>query len=214
MIAIRMGKRKRTKKSTNSLKNITLEEAERIIYEEIKAGKNFRDITKNTFLVDGKVMGLNPAKIHKIKEKFEQNVRPVNRDSDKALAFKKMEEGLSDVQIIEQTELPYEFVKKSRSEFLECTNKVEVSKNVIFNLSTAARKLETCRTYNDLERVLTGSVDIVIEYDKLSKPCLGCAVPIILDEQMIEELGRYIQKHYRCSAECWKSAPSSLFQSS
>lgn len=209
-----MGKGKRTKKSINSLKNITLEEAERIIYEEIKAGKNFRDITKNTFLVDGKVMSLNPVKIHKIKEKFEQNVRPINRDSDKALAFKKMEEGLSDVQIVEQTELPYEFVKKSRSEFLECTNKVEVPKNMMTNLFTVARKLQTCQDYNKLERVLTDSVEIVIGYDKLCKPCLGCAIPIIPNEQMIEDLGKYIQKHYRCSDECWKYAPSSLYESS
>lgn len=177
---------------------MTLVEAEKIIYEEIKAGKNYRDIAKMSFPIDSKIRRFNPSQIHKIKEKYEPNIIPVNRDSDKALAFKKMKEGISDDEIVIQTELPFEYVRNARQEYLECLDKVEVPKSVIKNLFEHVNPYSGCKNFNELEKGVKLAVEAAWELERFYPPCLECDVPMIFCNQDWNGAIRWLQENHQC----------------
>lgn len=196
-----MKKDRKPKKSSPPLKDMTLEEAEKIIYEQIKAGKNYRDILKMTLIVDGEIMPLNPKKIHAIKEKFEQNGRTTKRDPDTALAFKLMDEGLSDVEIVKQTELPYEFVRKARQQWLGCYDKIEVPKSVMNNLFEILRLDSKSKNYEELLKQVKRVKDDSNDLERFSPPCLECGLPMIFSFEIWDEAARWIQQNQQCTSD-------------
>jgi len=104
----------------------SIEQAEKIILEHINSGENYRDIAQITFDVNGTVKRFNPSQISKIKAKYEQNQAQNTRDPDKSRCFKLFRKGKSPVDVVIETGLSYEYVKKAHKEFLESEDKVMI----------------------------------------------------------------------------------------
>ena len=82
-----MTKNEQETKQEETFQNMTLEEAEKLIFEQIKQGKNPREISQLEIPIDGVVRKFNINQIHKIKEKFSPKIQEKHRDPDKAWLF-------------------------------------------------------------------------------------------------------------------------------
>src|SRR2546426_2416181 len=113
-------------------KNITLEEAEQKVYQMVKQGMGYREISKVGFPINGGIKHFGLSQITKIKQKFEPTISTHARDHDKALVFKLFKEGWSQVEVIIETGFDSDFVRESYREYLEFENYVLCPK-AVFN---------------------------------------------------------------------------------
>ena len=127
-----------TKLNQNLITVNSIEEAEKEIYKSIQANKNPREITQIGFSINGDVKRFNPAQIRKIKAKFEPKIPENNQDQDKSRVFSLFKKNKKPVDVIIQTSLSYEYVKKSYDEFLEFEEKAIVPKYWLDNLEQFA----------------------------------------------------------------------------
>lgn len=127
----------KTKQET-VLKFSTLEEAEKKLYEMVKSGTNFREIAKTGFDIAGNIKRFNPSQISKIKAKFEPKPSENHLDQDKSKVFSLFKKNKKPTDVIIETGLSFEYVKKAYEEFTELEGKMVVPKFWINNLENFA----------------------------------------------------------------------------
>jgi len=111
---------------TDAIKVDSLEQAEKIILEHVNNFENYRDIAQIAFDVNGTVKRFNPSQISKIKAKSQEKQAQNALDPDKSLVFKKLKEGKSVIDVVIETRLEFDYVKKAHEEFLESEDKVMI----------------------------------------------------------------------------------------
>lgn len=169
------------KPSTTILTVSSKEEAEKIVYEFIKKGFNNRDILKQKFSIDGKIIGFNAYQIKMIKENFEsKQTKSMSKD---AVMFKLFKEGIRPVDVVIKTGYDAEDVNASYQKYLGLANKIEIPLGVFQELYELAFELDPYiendnQFYDCLKRALS-DVDI---YRGFLYPCRGCSEPIQLTE--------------------------------
>jgi len=192
------------KKKEPPIKVSSYEEAEKIIYEQIKAGKNIREILQMEFSINGVEKKYNPYQIKKIKEKFEPNNESNNKDPDKASVFALLKKGFSPCDVVIKTNLSPEFVQKTYQEFLEFEGKQVVPKQTIQNLLNLGTTYARCNNLQDLHWLLKGAIANAKDFFKLNFNCVGCGQPLFIDDELIEAARKYLEKHWRHNT-CWEN---------
>ena len=127
-----------TKSNQNLIIVNSLEEAEKYVYKLTQENKNPREISQIGFSINGVVKRFNPVQISKIKAKFEPKIPENNRDQDKSRVFSLFKKNKKPVDVIIQTSLSYEYVKKSYQEYLDFEEKTLVPKYWLDNLEEFA----------------------------------------------------------------------------
>jgi len=148
---------------TDAIKVDSIEQAEKIILEHVNNGKNYRDIAQIAFDVNGTVKRFNPSQISKIKAKNEENQAQNAHDSDKSLVFKMFKAGKSITDVVIETGLNYEYVKKAHEEFLESEDKVMVPKWFYEEAIGLASYPGYSRTFENAKKVM----DELMEADQM-----------------------------------------------
>ena len=109
---------------SDSIKVDSLDQAEKIILEHLATGENYRDIAQITFDINGTVKRFNPSQISKIKAKYEQNQAQNGHDADKSMVFKMFRKDKNPTDVVIETGLNFDYVKKAHEEFLEFEDKI------------------------------------------------------------------------------------------
>jgi len=122
----------------------TLDEAEKIVYNELLTGANHRAITQMEFQINDKIKRFNISQISQIRQKNEPKLETNHKDPDLAHVFKLLKQGLNPVDVIIKTELSHEFVQKAHQQYLEFTNSEVIHKSVLKNLFTDAKRYRPC----------------------------------------------------------------------
>lgn len=198
-----MHKKKQESKQEEPLQKMTLEQAEKIILEQLKAKKNMRDIVKMKFPINGVETGFNIAQIGQIKEKYLPKINVDNRDPDKAFCFKLFKKRLSPSQVVIKTNLSPEFVKKSYQEFLDFEEKEVFPKNELQDLYEMAKdRMYPSHNFSDLKHFIEQIVPDYDKYQELAFICKKCGKYLYpsgksLDDARNYLAGKYV--HYECA---------------
>lgn len=191
------------KKKGSSVIVTTIEEAERRVYEQIKAGRNPRDITQIEFIINGVSKRFNPYQIRKIKEKFESKTKSNNQDPDTALLFELFSKNVTPEQAVIQTKFNPQFVKNSWEQYLEMVRMQPVPKEVMKKLFHYGNsQLGPCNTYDRLLEAFSVAVEAAKELDRFYFPCSVCGIPVMLSENMINKTVQWMQGQWVCSPKC------------
>lgn len=175
------------------LKNMTIEEAEKTIYDKICRHTNFRDIAKTEFQISGVNKKFNISQISKIKEKFEPKTKSINLDPDKATVFKLFRDGLDPIDVIIETGLSYEYVKQSYEEFLEFEQKEVVPKRIMNSLRELGSKLWKIKDYGDIrDAMIVGVESRLLLINEYVIPCCYCEIPMSIDGEMLEKTKKHL----------------------
>ena len=197
-----MTRKKQETKQKQTLQNMTLEEAEKLIFEQIKQGKNPREISQVEFPIDGIVRKFNINQIHKIKEKFSPKIQEKHRDPDKALAFQMFKKDCLPIEVIIKTKLPSEFVQKAYEEFLEFEGKTVVSKNEIQDLYSFVKgDWWPCENLHNVKLFLKKSIEYRDQYLELVFDCKECGYPLYPEGEMLDHARNYLANNF-VHSEC------------
>ena len=189
------------------LKFDTIDETEKAVYELVKSGKNFRDIAQTGFDIAGNVKRYNPSQISKIKAKFEPKLPENNRDPDKATAFTLFKKNKKPTDVIIETGLSYEYVKKSYEEYLSFEEKMLVPKYWINNLAEFASYIRDPSGSNklgDIHYAFSVAKDSQLELKSHIYYCCGCEEPITIKDKTLQAACDYLSQKWG-HAECIKN---------
>jgi len=196
-------KTKSKKKKIHPIQVSSYEEAEKIIYEQIKAEKNPREISQMEFIINGVSKKHNPQQIRKIKEKFEPKDKSDNTDSDTALLFELFSKDIRPEDAVIQTKFYSKFVKQVWEEYLDMVGKETIPKEVIKKLfEYGSTEIRPCDTFDKLLRACDGLVESAKELERFYYPCRICDAPVILKEGIITSTIQWMQSQWVCSEEC------------
>jgi len=119
---------------TDVIKVDSIEQAEKIILEHVNNVENYRDIAQITFNVNGTTKRFNPSQISKIKAKIEENQAQNGHDADKSMVFKMFRKDKNPTDVVIETGLNFDYVKKAHEEYLEFEGHEIVPKSWLENL--------------------------------------------------------------------------------
>jgi len=178
---------------------ITLEQAEREIYNMILRGDNYNQISQAKFSINGNSRRFNPSQISKIKAKFEEKQQKIksenkaeNKDENKALVFALFKKGTKPIDVIIKTRLDYAFVKKSYEEFLEMDSKKTVPSWFESGLYELSGSIKHCKNITDVYHCIQ---DAFNAYDELQEHvffCSRCEEPISIRGQTLDDASKYL----------------------
>lgn len=186
------------------LKFNTLDEAEKSVYELVKSGKNFRDITKTGFDIAGNIKRFNPSQISKIKAKFEPKSPENHLDQDKSKVFALFKKNKKPTDVIIETGLSYEYVKKSYEEFLSLEKKVVIPKYWLDNLEEFASYIRESSGNNklgDIHYAFSVAKDSHLELKSHVYYCSGCEEPMPINGKSLQSACDYLSQrwgHVKC----------------
>lgn len=189
------------------LKFNTIDEAEQAVYDQVKSGKNFRDIAQTGFDISGNIKRFNPSQISKIKAKFEPKLPENNRDPDKATVFSFFKKNKKPTDVIIETGLSYEYVKKSYEEFLEFEKKVIIPKYWLDDLEDAGYYVIYSDGENKLEHIRNAFItakDSYLELESHIYYCCKCEEPIPIKDKTLQAACDYLSQNWG-HAECIKN---------
>lgn len=189
------------------LKFNTIDEVEKAVYELVKSGKNFRDIAKTSFDIAGNVKRFNPSQISKIKAKFEPKLPENNRDPDKATVFALFKKNKKPTDVIIETGLSFEYVKKSYTEFLEFEGKMLVPKFWIDNLEGFANFITEPHGNNKLGNIhyaFSVAKNSHLELESHVYNCCVCEEVMPIKDKSLQSASEHLSKSWG-HAECIKN---------
>jgi len=196
-------KRNSKKKKESSIIVTSIEEAEKMVYEQIKAGRNPRDISQIEFIINGISKRFNPYQIRKIKEKFESKTKSDNKDPDTALLFELFSKNVTPEQAVIQTKFNPQFVKNTWEQYLEMARMQPVPKEVMKKLFHYGNtQYSPCNTYDRLLEAFSAATEAAKELDRFYFPCSACGIPVMLSENMINKTVQWMQSKWVCSERC------------
>ena len=192
-------------KSNQNLVTVnSLEEAEKEIYKSIQANKNPREITQIGFSINGVVKRFNPAQIREIKAKFEPKIPENNRDQDKSRVFSLFKKNKKPVDVIIQTSLSYEYVKRSYQEYLDFEEKTLVPKYWLDNLEEFADYVRDPDGMNKLGHIhyaFSVAKASHLELESHIFYCCGCKKKTSIRDNALQAACNYLSKtwgHLEC----------------
>jgi len=194
----------KTKSNQNLITVNSLEEAEKQVYKLIQANKNPREISQIGFSINGVVKRFNPVQIREIKAKFEPKIPENNRDQDKSRVFSLFKKNKKPVDVIIQTGLNYEYVKKSYDEFLEFEENTIVPKYWLDNLEEFADYVTDPDGPNKLGHIhcaFSVAKESHIELQKHFFYCCKCGEEIRIRENTLEAAHNFLSSKWGHS-EC------------
>jgi len=188
---------------------ITLEQAEREIYDMILRGDNYNQISQVKFAINGNSRRFNPSQISKIKAKFEEKQQKIkdetkaeNKDENKAIVFELFKKGAKPIDVIIKTRLEYAFVKKSYEEFLEMDGKKTVPSWFESGLYELSGGIKHCKNITDVYHCIQNAFNA---YDELQTHvffCSRCKESISIRGQTLDDASRYLsEKWYHKNCE-------------
>ncbi|NIP62176.1 MAG: hypothetical protein GWN01_16040 [Nitrosopumilaceae archaeon] len=185
-----------TQKNETMIKVRSLQEAKERIHSEIQNGKNYRDIAKMKFDIDGKARSFNISQISHIKSEFEPKNTEIHTNEDKADAFRLFRKGYNPADVLIETKYSFEFVKQAWREYNELRDKISVNNSFIRNLASELRPISNCKTFDDIEIAVSEAVDGYKEYEKFVYPCCECGKPVFFGKRSLEVAQKHLSKNW------------------
>ena len=203
-----MGKKiKSKKKKIHSIQVSSYEEAEKIIYEQIKAEKNPREISQMEFIINGVSKRHNPSQIRKIKEKFKPKNKSDNIDSDTALLFELFSKDIRPEDAVIQTKFHSKFVKQVWEEYLDMVGNQSIPKDVMKKLyEYGSTEIHPCDTFDKLLQACNSLVESTKELNRFYYPCRICDDSVFLNDTIIRRTIQWMQDLWVCSDACANKA--------
>ena len=190
-----------TKSNQNLIIVNSLEEAEKYVYKLTLENKNPREISQIGFSINGVVKRFNPVQISKIKAKFEPKIPENNRDQDKSRVFSLFKKNKKPVDVIIQTSLSYEYVKKSYQEYLEF-EKMKILPNWFEEyMRNLASEIRECPDLADVYHTLQEAVQSYHELQKHFFYCCKCGEEIRIRDNALEAAHNFLSNKWAHS-EC------------
>jgi len=183
----------------------SLDQAEKIILEHINNGENYRDISQITFSINGTIKRFNPSQISKIKGKNEQSQAQNRHDSDKCLVYKMFRKGKNPTDVVIETGLNFEYVKKAYEEYLEFEEQELVPKYWLDNLEKFAGYVSEVSENNrlgDIHYAFSVAKESHLELEKFVFTCSKCDEDARINGKALEDAQQYLSskwKHTDCS---------------
>lgn len=193
----------KTKQDT-VLKFNTLDEAEKAVYEYVKSGKNFRDIAQTGFDIVGNIKRFNPSQISKIKAKFEPKPAENHLDQDKSKVFALFKKNKKPTDVIIETSLSFDYVKKAYEEYLEFEKQMIVPKFWINNLEKFADSITNPDGKNKLGHIhyaLSVAAKSHLELQTHIYYCCVCKKPMSIKNESLQSACDYLSQKWG-HAEC------------
>jgi len=189
---------------SDSIKVESLEQAEKIILEHVNNGENYRDIAQITFDVNGTVKRFNPSQISKIKAKYETSQAQNGHDPDKSMIFKMFRKGKNPTDVLIETGLNFEYVKKAYEEYLEFEGHEIVPKSWIENLLEIAGYVfvwteEEKLTY--INEAFSIAKESHLELEKHVYNCCNCGKEMPIKDKSLKDACNYLSLRW-CHEEC------------
>jgi len=178
---------------TEDLKPTTLQEAKKAVYAKLCQNINPKEITQIPFLINEKITRFNPAQIRKIREEFEPKIEQNNRDPDKVLTFKIFKKGVSPIDVVIQTGLPFEYVKNAYQEYCIFERMVTVPNWFYDNVMESIKVVdEKFNTVVDAKHALNKLVTAYQELKKYEYSCCVCGINISMNSENLEDTKAYL----------------------
>lgn len=179
---------------------ITFENARKRVYELVKQGQNYRDITQIVFTILGRESPkkFSIAEISRIKKYYdvqEDTCEPKKVsdliDSEKALIFELLEKNYSPTGIVIFTKYSPEFVKNTVSEYLEMKHcSPRLFKELVLLSKEYGYKIQNSK---QIEILFRNALTRYVFWNKLHYNCSVCKKPVYFlpdkNSDWLEDLG-------------------------
>jgi len=176
---IKLQSQKNSKKENQPIRVENYDELKKIVWQDIQQGINQRDILQKKFSINGEIIGLNPAKVKKIKE--ESTNSKSSTEPTQVKLFKLFKKNVSPIDALINTKCSYEELKAGYKEYLEFENKTTVPvwfKNEILRL---LRKVSPdVNDFENILQILEKTVDDALTYRIFKYPCYRCRKPMLI----------------------------------
>jgi len=156
------------------------DELKKNVYQDIQQGISQRDILPKKFSVNGKIIGLYPARVREIKEEFEKTEH-VNEEPNHVKLFKLFQKGYIPTAALIETWCTFDEVEEAHQQFLSFENKTDVSEDYLFKIDELALDVAgdgKFENHGDVIFYLNEAVEDALEYRKFTYPCKKCGKPI------------------------------------
>lgn len=181
----------------------TLQEAKEIIYASLQEGKNYKDIAKTKFDINGTLKSFNINQISQIKTEFEPKTEQIRYDADQAEVFRLFYSGKTPAQVIIKTKYSYDFVKESWEQYAVITYQRIVPNRFFRELKKTFSPIvspgnEDLNVYLSCAREITSYAE---EWINCSVNCSRCKEPMEMEEKMLKDAKQYLSKkwhHSKC----------------
>jgi len=170
----------------------SLDQAEKIILEHINNGENYRDIAQITFTINDTIKRFNPSQISKIKGKNEENQAQNLLDPDKSTVFKMFKKGKKLTDVIIDTGLDYDYVKKAHRQYLESEQLVEIPKSFYDNVMGIASYFGDKETIFFVELRLENLYESDQRVKEYVCDCSVCGKEMKINDAMLEDAKKYL----------------------
>ena len=173
---------------------MTLRQTKEEAYELVQQGKNYRDIAKIEFLVDGRKKRFSISQIAKIVKEF-ANGDDENKDSITSILFSMFNEGKSPTEVVIETGYKPEFVDTIFKHFTRFENEVPVPRSFIDKLHELCDRVDDDKETKTLPEVLSCFEQAVSSHEKLQEftfPCSECGKPIQLEDKTWESAKNHL----------------------
>jgi hypothetical protein len=178
---------------------ISLEQAEREIYDMILRGDNYNQISQVKFSINGNLRRFNPSQISKIKAKFEQNNQKIkdetkaqNKDENMAKVFELFKRGTAPIDVIIKTRLDYDFIKKSYEQYLEMSKKKTVPEWFVSSLYDSSNNIKQCTSITDVFHCIDSAFEAYHELQEHIFFCSKCEESIPIRGETLDDASKYL----------------------
>jgi len=184
---------------SDSIKVDSIDQAEKIILEHVNNGENYRDIAQVTFNVNGNIKRFNPSQISKIKAKYEENQAQNAHDADKSLVFKMFRKDKNPTDVVIETGLNFDYVKKAYEEYLEYEEKELVPKKWLENLVEIAGYVFVWTQEEKLSYIneaFSIAKESHLELEKHIFYCCKCGQETAISNKVLKAASNYLSKNW------------------
>jgi len=162
------------------------DELKKNVYQDIQQGINQRDILPKKFSIDGKIIGLYPARVKKIKEEFEKTDHP-NEEPNHVKLFRLFQKGYTPTAALIETGCTFEEVKEAHQQFLFFENKIDVSEDYLLKIDELALDVAgdgEFKNQDDVIFYLNEAVEDALKHRERTCPCKNCGKPIMISDSV------------------------------
>ena len=182
----------------------SLQEANQKIYSLIQDGKNYREIAKIKFDINGSIKNFNVSQISKIKSEFEPKNEGTRFDKETAEVFRLFKKGDSPIDVVIKTGLTPDFVEQSLKKYVQLNSEQIVPNSFFYELeqSLSPRYLPSERTPNGYLSTIRGAMEMVETGENGLYWCPKCEDIVELEGNSIEDIQRFLIRrkvHLDCS---------------
>jgi len=170
------------------------DELKKNVYQDIQHGISQRDILPKKFSVNGKIIGLYPARVREIKEEFEKTEH-VNEEPNHVKLFKLFQKGYTPTAALIETKCTFEEVNEAHQQFLSFENKTDVSEDYLFKIDELALDVAGDRKFENHDDVifyLNEAVEDALKYREFTYPCKKCGKPLRVSDSNWPDIREFL----------------------